>query len=338
MRTGDIPALAQLNAAIFDSYVKAKSVLEKHDDAVVSVSGGADSDVMVDIIARLDLDHKARYIYFDTGLEYWATKDHLDYLEKEYEIKIERLKAKKPVPYCTKLYGQPFVSKFVSENCERMQRTGFKWEDKPYEVIRAEYDDMPIYTAKWWCNQFFMDRNAEASQSKFNIARNKWLKEYIIANPPTFKISSKCCTYAKKATAHEAQKDASLVIMGIRKAEGGVRSTAYKTCFDHKEGGQDTYRPIFWYTNADKDAYKSLFCIRNSDCYEIWGMKRTGCVGCPYNRQLFAKDGEIDLIKQYEPRLYKACTTVFKDSYEYTKRYRDFCAEMEAQGKVPNER
>ena len=335
MRTGEIPVLAQLNAAIFDSYVKAKSVLEKHDDAVVSVSGGADSDIVVDIIARLDLDHKVRYIYFDTGLEYQATKDHLDYLEKEYEIKIERLKAKKPVPYCTKLYGQPFVSKHVSEQLYRFHLNKVDLADESYEKMLAMYPHCGS-SLRWWCN---CKTNASQNKhSRYDIAEKKWLKEFLIANPPTFKISSKCCTYAKKATAHEAQKNVSLVIMGIRKAEGGVRSTAYKTCFDHKEGGQDTYRPIFWYTNADKDDYKSLFCIRNSDCYEIWGMKRTGCVGCPYNRQLFSKEGEIELIKQYEPRLYKACTTVFKDSYEYTKRYRDFCAEMEAQGKVPNER
>lgn len=34
--------------------------------------------------------------------------------------------------------------------------------------------------------------------SMFNISYNKYLKEFIIQNPPDFRISKKCCTYAKK--------------------------------------------------------------------------------------------------------------------------------------------
>ena len=50
-------------------------------------------------------------------------------------------------------------------------------------------------------------------------------------------------------------------------------------------------------------------------------MKRTGCVGCPYSREL---QHELDLIKKYEPKLHKAVCNVFKDSYEYTKQYYEF--------------
>lgn len=75
----------------------------------------------------------------------------------------------------------------------------------------------------------------------------------------------------------------------------------------------------------DKQEYDRAFDIKHSDCYEKWGLKRTGCVGCPYGRNLF---DELDIVQQYEPNMYKAINKVFKESYEYTKQYRQFVREM----------
>lgn len=36
-----------------------------------------------------------------------------------------------------------------------------------------------------------------------------------------------------------------LNMYGVRKAEGGARRTAYKTCFSNNDSGCDDYRPIF---------------------------------------------------------------------------------------------
>ena len=71
--------------------------------AVVSISGGADSDVMLDMIMALEPevnypDAELHYVWFNTGLEYTATKEHLSYLEEKYGITIERIRAKTPVP------------------------------------------------------------------------------------------------------------------------------------------------------------------------------------------------------------------------------------------------
>ena len=57
--------------------------------------------------------------------------------------------------------------------------------------------------------------------SFFNINRNKYLKEFMIENPPTFKISNKCCDLAKKHTSHGYADVEDLMVIGIRKAEGG---------------------------------------------------------------------------------------------------------------------
>ena len=95
------------NFAIIDGYAKAVSVLSRSHTPLCSISGGSDSDIVLDVIQNVDEKKKVRYFWIDTGLEYRATKEHLDDLEKKYGIEIERIKACKPIPVCCKEYGQP---------------------------------------------------------------------------------------------------------------------------------------------------------------------------------------------------------------------------------------
>lgn len=163
--------------------------------------------------------------------------------------------------------------------------------------------------------------------SRFNISQNKWLKEFLIENPPQFKIDNRCCYYAKKKVAKNfiGQSNADLNVIGVRKAEGGVRATAYKSCFSAGENGLDNYRPIFWFNDSDKRYYEEKFDVCHSDCYTKYGLKRTGCVGCPYGRNV---NDELKKIEMFEPKLYKACKKIFGASYDYTAKYRAFCKEM----------
>ena len=319
------------NFAIFDGFAKAFSVLYKHHNIACSVSGGKDSDIMMDIITKLDEEKKVRYIWFNTGLEYQATKDHLDFLEKKYGVEIERVKPIKSIPASCKEYGQPFLSKYVSGCIYSLQRNGFKWEDKPFEELLTEYPKCSS-ALKWWCNKY---RNVERNfaYSIYDISYNKYLKEFLIENPPWFKISKNCCNYAKKKVSAKFIKDndIDLMIVGIRKAEGGIRSAQYKTCFSPSSdpNGCDFYRPLFWYTADDEREYEEIFGVTHSDCYVVWGMERTGCVGCPFNKNLLK---DLEIIKTYEPKIYIAATTIFKDSYKYTQMYRDFVARKKEGG------
>ena len=74
-----------------------------------AISGGADSDDMMDICYLCDNDKKVAYVWCDTGLEYQATKDHLKYLEEKYGIDIIRIRAAKSIPTSCREYGQPFL-------------------------------------------------------------------------------------------------------------------------------------------------------------------------------------------------------------------------------------
>lgn len=41
--------------------------------AIASVSGGADSDIVVDMLSRSDHRCELMYVFFNTGIEYKAT-------------------------------------------------------------------------------------------------------------------------------------------------------------------------------------------------------------------------------------------------------------------------
>ena len=315
---------------VTDSIEKADEIINnpKYKTILVSISGGSDSDDVLDLCTKLDVSHKCKYIWFDTGLEYRATKEHLEFLESKYHIEIIREKAIKPIPVSCKEFGQPFISKYVSDHISRLQRHEFKWEDEDYDSLVEKYPNCKG-SLKWWCNR----NNTVGGWSQFNISKNQYLKEFMIVNPPTFKISNKCCDYAKKMTVHNVIKkcDAQLSVVGIRKAEGGIRGTSYKRCFN-TSSDYDSFRPIFWWNNDDKVDYESALKVVHSDCYEVYGLPRTGCVGCPYARDL---DGELDVIQKFEPKLYKAVTNVFSDSYEYRRKYKEFAKEMREKGIKP---
>lgn len=308
------------NKSIIDSFVKAFWIInnDKYKKIICTVSGGSDSDVMMDICFKCDIDKKIDYVWFDTGLEYQATKDHLEYLEQKYGVEIIRKSATKSVPLSCKQYGQPFLSKQVSEFLQRLQTHGFKFEDKSFDELYREYPKCKS-ALNWWCN---LNRS-----NAFNIRKNKFLKEFLLQNPPTFKISNKCCNYAKKDLAHKAilEGEYDLNIYGVRKAEGGNRAQAYKNCFDDKANECDNYRPLFYYKDADKVEYETCFDIIHSICYSEYGLPRTGCCGCPYGRGF---EYELEVVEKFEPKLFKAANAIFKDSYEYTRAYRKFREEM----------
>ena len=307
------------NEQIFLAFCRAKRFFIGRNNICVSVSGGSDSDIMMDFVIRAAEENgvpieNIHFVFFDTGIEYQATKKHLDYLQNKYGVKIDRVRAITPVPKGCKMYGLPFWSKEVSEKIERLQRHGFKWEDKPFSELLAEYPKCKA-SLRWWCNDF-------GENSRFNINYIKWLKEYMIENPPQFRISNKCCNGAKKdnAKAYLKQKEADMNIVGIRKAEGGARASAYKSCFDE---GFDycNYRPIFWFTDKDKRDYETLFGVTHSDCYCKYGLKRTGCVGCPFGKDF---EKELEIVKEYEPKLFSAVNNIFGASYEYTRKFYEF--------------
>lgn len=310
------------NIATYEASYKCETHLYQAKKVMCSLSGGADSDIMLDFIQRIlkervfDYDCEIHYVFFDTGIEFKATKEHLDELEKKYNITIERVKAKVPVPLGCKKYGLPFISKDISSKINALQNNNFDFKNdgnKSYEELCQKYPKCKS-VFRWWCNK----------GKSFTINQNPYLKEFMIANPPNFKISSRCCEGAKKNPSHiwERENNCDLKCLGLRKAEGGVRSTSIKSCFDDNGPGNIAiYRPIWWFTDKDKEEYRKFFNVQYSKCYTEYGFKRTGCAGCPFNSKF---EDVLNITKKYEPILYQAINNIFGKSYDYMRKYRIF--------------
>lgn len=307
------------NEEIYNSAWKCWYMVQDHQKIMCSVSGGYDSDIMLDLLIRCGGRSKTTFIFNNTGLEYAATKEHIKQLETRYGVEIVLLRPKKAIPTCCREYGVPFWSKYVSGMISRLQKHGFQWENEPLDALLEKYPRCRS-ALRWWCNDF---KTKSGRVSKFNIEYARGLKEFMIIHPPGFRVSAACCQWAKKMPAHdylEAHKFG-LNCTGIRRAEGGARSTSYTSCYDENWGKADNYRPLFWWSDADKEVYRKRFGIVRSDCYEVWGMQRTGCAGCPFGKNF---EEELELVQQFEPKQYRAMQAVFGQSYEYTRRFFDF--------------
>ncbi len=308
------------------------NLMFRSERAMVSISGGADSDVMLDMLMALDPERnypfdEIHYVWFDTGIEYTATKQHLKDLEEKYGITIERRRAKTPVPLGCKTWGQPFMSKQISQYISRLQAHNFQWKNEPFDVLYQRYPNCKA-ALRWWCNGF-------GEESRLNIETCRLLKEFMIANPPDFPISDGCCKGAKKDVAHDFMREvkATIDIVGIRKAEGGARATAYNSCFSEpsRKNEPAQFRPLFFFTDADKKLYCQRRGVVHSDLYEKHGFKRTGCACCPFGSRF---EDELQVADKLDPGLARAARNIFSASYEYTRAYRRFKDRYDSERKI----
>jgi 3'-phosphoadenosine 5'-phosphosulfate sulfotransferase (PAPS reductase)/FAD synthetase len=294
--------------------------LRQYKKIAVAVSGGSDSDIMLDMIELVkppDGCGEVRYVFFDTGLEYDATLRHIAEVEERYGVIIKRVKSKKSISVACREHGVPFISKYVSEMMCRLQKHNFDWNDMLENATTEKYGRCKS-ALDWYFNRY---TQGISGKSNYNINRLKLLREFIMANPPGFAISEKCCDYAKKNVAKEFDKifKPDLKINGMRMTEGGRRAGAIKNCFTiASDTSVANYRPLWYWSDEDKRIYKEWRSIRYSDCYEVWGFNRTGCVGCPCNSKALQ---ELEIAKRFEPNKVKAAFSVFEKSYAYREAY-----------------
>lgn len=313
--------------------------LREHPNAICSYSGGADSDIMIDVIERARAIFSLppiKYVFFNTGLEMRATKDHVRATAEKYGVEIEECRPKIGIVTAARTYGIPFVSKIMSAGLSEWQKKGVPLsiaqeyelaEDKAAkrQELRERYPKCEsVINFLCCCNSAGDPR----PNIQLVINSSKYMRDFIGEYPPDFQISAKCCDYCKKQLAHKVQKNYEMIITGERRAEGGMRSVPRKDntalCFGETASGQFRLRPLYYVTDADKAWYKDYYGLRYSDAYEVYGLTRTGCCGCPISHK--AVD-DLELIRPYEPNVAKAAWNIFGKSYEYRAKYNMYKAE-----------
>ena len=331
----DRPAYADFDAPA--KFLAIQSMIEKrlveHPNAICSYSGGADSDIMIDLIERARASLKlppVKYVFFNTGLEMRATREHVRDTALKYGVEIEECRPKINIVTASRKYGIPFVSKIMSAGLSEWQKKGVplsiadeyeEAEDKAgkRQELRERYPKCEsVINFLCCCNSAGEPR----PNIQLVINSSKYMRDFIGECPPDFPISAKCCEYCKKQAAHKAQKGHDMIITGERRAEGGMRSVPRKDnaalCFGETSSGQYRLRPLYYVTDADKDWYKDYYGIRYSDAYEVYGLTRTGCCGCPIS---YKAVDDLEKIRPYEPNVVKAAWNIFGKSYGYRARY-----------------
>lgn len=312
--------------------------LTQHPNAICSYSGGSDSDIMIDLIERtrkaFDLP-PVKYVFFNTGLEMRATKDHVKATAEKYGVEIEERRPKVNIVQAARTYGIPFVSKIMSAGLSEWQKKQIPLsiadeyeaaEDKfaKRQELRERYPKCEsVINFLCCCNSAGEPR----PNIQLVINSSKYMRDFIAACPPDFKISAKCCDYCKKQIAHSVQKDYDMIITGERRDEGGMRSVPRKDntslCFTETSSGQFRLRPLYYVSDKDKAWYKNYYGIKYSDAYEVYGMTRTGCCGCPISHKAI---DDLELIRPYEPNVVKAAWNIFGKSYLYRQQYNAYKA------------
>ena len=340
----DAPAKFQAIQSIVAKHLK------QHPNAICSYSGGADSDILIDVIERargiFGLP-PVKYVFFNTGLEMKATKNHVKATAEKYGVEIETVRPKVNIVQASRKYGIPFVSKIMSAGLS-------EWQKKSVPLsVAQEYEQAADKQAKrlelkerypkcesvlnflCCCNS----KGEPRPNIQLVINSSKYMRDFIGEYPPDFKISAECCTYCKKNIAHQVQKDYDMVITGERRDEGGMRSVPRKDntsmCFTETSSGQYRLRPLYYVSDADKAWYKEYYGLRYSDAYEVYGLTRTGCCGCPISYKAIA---DLELIRPYEPNLVKAAWNIFGKSYTYRQEYNAYKAQRMEQEKAEKKR
>ena len=319
--------------------------LKEHPNAICSYSGGADSDILIDVIERarqvFDLP-PIKYAFFNTGLEMKATKDHVKATAEKYGVEIMECRPKVNIVQATRKYGVPFVSKIMSAGLSEWQKKGVplsvadeyaQAEDKAAK--RAELKERypkceSVLNFLCCCNSAGEPR----PNIQLVINSSKYMRDFVGEYPPDFQISAKCCDYCKKQVAHRIQKDYEMIITGERRDEGGMRSVPRKDntalCFTETSSGQFRLRPLYYVSDKDKAWYKEYYGLKYSDAYEVYGLTRTGCCGCPISYKAI---DDLELIRPYEPNVVKAAWKIFGKSYLYRQKYNEYKEKRKAEDK-----
>lgn len=334
----DRPAYADFDAP--HKFLAIESIIAKrlieHPKAICSYSGGSDSDIMINLVERVRKIFSlppVDYAFYNTGLEMEATKQHVNETAEKYGVIIKTIRPKENIVIATRKYGQPFVSKIMSQGLEGIQKKGIpleiadeyaEAEDKKAkrEELRKRYPKCESIINFLCC---CTTEGEPRPDIQIVINSSAYMLDFIKENPIPFKVSNKCCDVCKKSIAHATQKEYEMVITGERRAEGGMRSVPRKDntslCFTETADGKYRLRPLYYVTDEDKKWYKDYYKIRYSDAYEVYGLTRTGCCGCAISAHATK---ELEKIKKYEPKIVEAAWKIFGDSYRYREKYNDY--------------
>lgn len=294
-------------------------------DVYVSFSGGKDSTVLADLVARYCAKYgfKLYLLFVNTGLEYPEiqkfVKTFAEWLQNTYSIEVQ-LDIERPKlrfdEVLTK-YGYPVISKEVAQAINQAR--------KSLETGKYTYRLKKL-------NGEILDKDGKPSQ--YNIPQYKYLLD------APFLVSHQCCDVMKKNPAKSYEKETGRkAIIATMASESRLR---YQKWLQHGcnafEKSRPTSQPLSFWTEQDilyyiirhdvpycsvygdivvkppKDADEDqiniidyLGCYEEEDVLTTTGCDRTGCIFCMFGCHLEKEPNRFQRLKETHPRQYEYC-------------------------------
>lgn len=284
-------------------------------NAYVSFSGGKDSTVLADMVARVyqvfqcpKRNEPLHLVFIDTGLEYpeirQFVKDYAEWLRETYKIAVDlqMLRPKKSFAKVITENGYPVISKEVAKTVHYAQ-LGSGWAINRLDGL---------------------DTKGKPTEFKKRYIKYRFLKD------APFQVSSYCCDVMKKAPAKEYEHETGRKpFIATMTEESEQRQAAWLAhgcnAFD---GKRPTSQPLSFWTEQDVLRYLKEFEIPYASVYgEIveadpqltlleepepkklvtTGCERTGCMFCLFGIMGDKEPNRFQRMRETHPRLYEYC-------------------------------
>ncbi len=275
-----------------DRIEKIKQINEQYDlehNSYLSFSGGKDSMVLHYLLDMALPNNNIPRLYLNTGLEYIDMLKHV----KKMAMKDNRIiihNSNVNIKSMLEIVGYPFKSKEHSKVINLLQKGS---------------------TCKWV-------ENYKHIESKSRYKCPKILKEQLNPDYP-IKLSDQCCYELKKKPAHRWAKEnnKSIVLLGLRMAEGGQRKNA-KNCLIFSKDKLKGFKPL----NPITDEWMDWFIVKyNIELCKLYlppfNFEGTGCKGCPFALDL---QEELDKMERYLPTEKNQCEIIWRVPYAEMRR------------------
>lgn len=268
----------------------------------ISFSGGKDSTVLLALIKMCEDIYTIPKdgipaVFSNTGIELGVTVNFVRWVrDSGWYQNVQVVRPEKSFDWTIKKYGKPLKSKLRSEALHRWKlanRTQYLFDS----LITGEVNGKMTTRTK------LADKDMHMVSDDFPI----------IASP-------KCCDILKKKPFRKYEKDNGIkgAMTGVRMAEGGSREI--RAVERNREGKMCTYTnhgvlyklPIVDWNDGDAEQFIEKYDVPLSDAYTKYGFHRTGCMACPYARDV---DRKLKYLHDYEPNRYKAAMHWLKDVY-----------------------
>lgn len=258
------------------------------ENAYISFSGGLDSCVLSRLIDIALPNNKIPRLFINTGLEYNLMLEFVRNKMKQ-DSRIIELRSGVHIKRMLEKDGYPFKSK--------------EYAQKYYEYKFLGYRS-PSYI-----------RFAECGRS---FSAPKCLK-YQFEESFTKKYSHLCCWNLKKIPAkHWAQENnKTIVLTGMQGEEGGQRANISCVSFN-KKGDLQKFHPLLPVSNGWEWAFIMYEEIEICKLYyPPYSFKRTGCKGCPFNKEIKT---DLETMEKLLPAERKQCEYLWGPVYDEYRR------------------